>query len=391
MVFAPDQTAGGTAGANTSPKGTLDGKFAGLVMSGAYTGTVAITNATVTITGGLTLQGGELGGANNGGTLVLDTAASGGTSTFGSMRPGANPVLDTTETTITGSATQRSVLNVQGPGSLNTFIANFGSLNFRSGGQGYTVNGPNLTNKPSGIVDLQGDGITFGPALNNFINYGTFKKSAGGGTSTWSGIMFTNYGWFFLNSGTVKLDAVFITQAQYPDYSQPWTELNGGSLQVTDPYILKGGWLDGVGTITGELDNGDPNSTQGAAGIVHPGLLNNGQTPGSGGQLNIIGNFTQTGSGTLWIDVQGWGPSGIGYLKVQGTATLDGTLHVYRYDTDNVKPTGGYLNFLQWQNVSGDFNNIVIDNNSWTVSGVNYWFLAAEGYNFQNAYSLVVQ
>lgn len=396
MVFAPDQTAGGTPGANTSPnpKDTIGGNQAGLVMSGAYTGTVAIINATLTITGSLTLQGGELGGANNGGNLVLDTAASGGTSIFGSMQPGANPVLDTANTSITYNSAlkKNSVLNVQGPGSLNTTLANFGSLNFQAGGQGYTVSGPNLTNKGTGTVDLQGDGVTFGSgAASQFINYGTFKKSSGGGTSTWAGGQFTNYGWFFLNSGTVNLSNSSNLQSQYPNYSQPWTELNGGSLQVANPYLILAGWLDGVGTITGEVDNGDPSGQQAGAGYVHPGLLNNGQTPGFGGLLNITGDYHQLPAGVLWIDVRGSG-SGIGWLNVQGVAYLAGSAHVVRDPNYSPDPAQqGPLVFLTYGAEEDAGFGADFVNNSWTVNGVNHSFAAQDGVNGINAWGLVIQ
>ena len=51
---------------------------------------------------------------------------------------------------------------------------------------------------------------------------------------------------------------------------------------------------------------------------------------GTGGKLTIVGNYTQTSTGTLAIDVNGPGP-GIGFLDIQGgSAVLSGTLQVTR-------------------------------------------------------------
>lgn len=385
LIFDPSMTVGNIQGRNTSPA-TLTtnlGYFQNVTLARAYTGMFSFDRFTLTIGGNLNMTGSNKLVAGRWGSIAM-APGEGSTGTFTFGAPGVIPDLES-DVTIASNAT----MNFQGPGIVNGEITNNGTVNFLYGG--FTVAGPAFDNY--GTVDLQYDD-SFG-ADYTFYNEpnGTFKKSGGSGTSTVASAGFYNMGYFFLNSGVVSLTGGSLYQYKKPGSSfNPQTELNGGGLQVSAPYIILGGFLDGVGTINGPVDNGDPTGTYPGAGYVHPGLLSADGLPGFPGQLSIVGNFTQTGSGTLWIDVQGWGfGSGIGFLNVQGTATLDGTLHVYRYDTDNVKPTDGYRNFLQWQNVSGGFNNIVIDNNSWTVGGVNYWFLAAEGYNFQNAYSLVVQ
>jgi hypothetical protein len=54
-------------------------------------------------------------------------------------------------------------------------------------------------------------------------------------------------------------------------------------------------------------------------------------------------------------------------------------------------PASGYFTFLQYQDEEGDFNSIIIDNNSWTVNNVNHSFQAVLGYNNQHIYALVVE
>ena len=76
---------------------------------------------------------------------------------------------------------------------------------------------------------------------------------------------------------------------------------------------INGGTLQGFGTVTGNLING---------GTVHPG-----DGPGI---LSVVGNYTQTSSGNLDIEIGGPNPGSAGFsqLNVTGTAGLDGTLDV---------------------------------------------------------------
>ncbi len=343
-------------------------------MDGSYTGTIGLgggLTGQLTITGSFVMQGGTLQG---GAALNLQ-----GSATFGSMRPGANPLLMTSPVNVQSGVT----MNIRGPGNLATTINNSGTVNFQ--GSGYTVNNPSFNN--NGTVDLQGD-VSFGGSSQTFNNYKVFQKSGGGGTSTVTGNL-SNQAFFYLLSGTVSLVGNDLEQSNPNSSRFAQTELNGGALQVSSPYLVLGGWLDGVGTITGEVDNGDPTGQRAGAGYVHPGLLNAGNLPGSGGLLNITGDYDQTPSGVLWIDVHG-PSSGMGRLNVQGVAYLQGEAHVVRDPAYKPGMGEGNLSFLTYGAEENSGLNVTFENNSWTTpDNVTHSFRAQD--DDQSSWSLVVQ
>ncbi|OAE53492.1 autotransporter domain-containing protein [Achromobacter mucicolens] len=97
------------------------------------------------------------------------------------------------------------------------------------------------------------------------------------------------------------------------------TSVSAGTLEIGDAAhptasilgdvtVGSGGTLRGHGSIGGNVTND---------GVVRPG--------GSIGTLTILGNYTQSPTGTLFVDVS---PTTASQLKVGGTATLAGTLNV---------------------------------------------------------------
>ncbi|MBV7499866.1 autotransporter domain-containing protein [Achromobacter sp. ACM05] len=97
------------------------------------------------------------------------------------------------------------------------------------------------------------------------------------------------------------------------------TSVSAGTLEIGDAAhptasilgdvaVGNAGTLRGHGSIGGNVTND---------GIVRPG--------GSIGTLTVLGNYTQSPTGTLFIDVS---PTAASQLKVGGTATLAGTLNV---------------------------------------------------------------
>src|SRR3546814_2760682 len=107
------------------------------------------------------------------------------------------------------------------------------------------------------------------------------------------------------------------------------------SLQI-DVLVDAGGMLRGHGTITGIVANN--------GGIVRPG--------GSIGTLTIFGDYTQSPTGTLMIDVS---PTVASQLNVEGTATLGGTLQlVYGPGTYTTKTS----TIVKGSPLTGKFPNI---------------------------------
>jgi hypothetical protein len=147
-----------------------------------------------------------------------------------------------------------------------------------------------------------------------FVNTGTLSSTVGASnTFTVSSVALTNSGTVDLRSGTLAFGS--------PNYTQTkgTTKLDGGSLAATfgTPIVdLQGGSLTGQGVITASLNN---------AALVDPGL--SASTPG---RISVIGNYSQTNTGKLRVDLKGSTTPGTDYdqLAVNGTVGLTGTLDV---------------------------------------------------------------
>ena len=126
-------------------------------------------------------------------------------------------------------------------------------------------------------------------------------------------------------SGYEEIDAIGLLSPGDPSTSNyvqsgGTTSLQGGTLTVANAVTIQGGTLTGSGTVQGNVTN---------AGTVAPG--------NSPGVLNITGNYTQTSSGVLDLEIAGRDNSNPGkpqfdQLRVTGTATLAGTVRVSLLD-----------------------------------------------------------
>jgi hypothetical protein len=166
------------------------------------------------------------------------------------------------------------------------------------------------------------------PTINNA---GTFRKSAGTGTSTFEAI-FNNTGTVEVQTGTLSFTAAYTQTAGA-------TLLNGGNLTSTQTLNIQGGILGGAGTVTANVNN--------AGGQVNPGS--------SPGILNITGNYTQGASGALNIEIGGLTVgSQFDRLQVSGSAALNGTLNISLINS--FMPSGGNsFQILTFGSRSGDF------------------------------------
>lgn len=256
-------------------------------------------------------------GTNSGGTVrlkdgYLTTVPGSGGATFNFLgntfqwqsggaigSSAADPFINIGTMNITGT----SGLNGQG------FI-NQGTLAQSGSGALNVAYGRGLTNGASGTLDLQNDnGLTVigGGGGNPFFdNFGTVRKSAGTGTSIFG------EGLFVTNKGTIE---VLTGALQFWMFTQEsgTTSMNGGNLKFLNDAAFNGGSLVGNGTITGNVRN-------------------NGATFGPGfspGKITINGNYTQGANGVMTLEIGGTAP-GTEYdqLRVNGTATLGGTLNV---------------------------------------------------------------
>jgi uncharacterized repeat protein (TIGR01451 family) len=209
-------------------------------------------------------------------------------------------------------------------------LTNDGVLHFTSPSNALTLtNGASIAN--TGTFELQDNAaITAGPGTNSIVNSGTFKKSVTAGTSSLAPA-FTNSSIVNLFIGVTNFNGGFVQTGGN-------TFLNGGDMGGSSIGI-SGGGLRGKGNIGGDVTS---------SATVAPGF--------SAGAITINGNYTQTGSGTLQIELDGSTIPGVHYdqLAVNGTVTLDGTLDV-TFINPYVPSGGETYDVLTFTSKSGDF------------------------------------
>ncbi|MEP0860861.1 MAG: T9SS type A sorting domain-containing protein [Ignavibacterium sp.] len=242
--------------------------------------------------------GGTIGGSGNlviNGNFIFESGIHGGTGTT-TIASGANLDFTTSSTkTIIRTFVVDGVLTVIGAGSVS----------ITSGGQ--------LIN--NGTVEIQNSN-SFGSAGGNIVNNGNFIRTTQTGTATVSG-SFTNNGVIEILIGTLSFTS--------------------SSLNNTAQ-----GEIKGLGTLS-------PGSNFTNDGAVSPGT--------SPGVLKVSGNYPQSSSGVLNIEIGGFDLNNRDSLSVTQQAQLNGTLNIVF--TNNFTPQiGDVFPFLSYQSRSGEFSQV---------------------------------
>ena len=123
-----------------------------------------------------------------------------------------------------------------------------------------------------------------------------------------------------------------------------------GNLSVSELDLLLGSLLNGTGWIFGDLNNG---------GTVSPG-----DAPGT---IHVSGNYTQTPTGLLQIQIGGRGVNQYSLLAVNGTATLGGTLQLIRLNNFKLQRHESVTFLTASGGVNGKFSMVVSDFASDTI------------------------
>jgi hypothetical protein len=200
---------------------------------------------------------------------------------------------------------------------------------WRTYGADITTNAANLSVSGWGTQVLDSP---FGQGNNALA--GLTTNTATGHFTVGAGYHLTTSG-AFSNAGIVNIQsgAAFSTGTSAYTQSAGTTTVDG-TLTAANVNI-NGGSLNGAGTIIGYLTN---------AAVVIPGDPT--------GTLSIQGNYTQTATGALDINLAG--PGAYGALAVSGTATLAGTLNISL--TNGYRPAvGASFTILTFGKRSGDF------------------------------------
>jgi hypothetical protein len=314
-----------SGGATLTASGTIGSGATLSVASGVATLSAScdVTGAALAITGG----GGILNFNSAGPVLTMNVAAG----TLG----GTSPVTVSGPLTLSGGTITNALVTANGGMSMH---GNF-SLNgtklvnpaaaLWSAGNWTGANGAVFSNLLGAtfINSFDGNMATGGGAAPQFVNAGLFQKTNGTAAAGATSIDFT-----FINTGTVEVQTNTLRYS-INQQTAGLTLLDGGDLAAqAQPIQMLGGVLKGNGPIT--LANAQ---TLINSAVVSPGLLL--------GRLDITGNYQQTLTGTLDIELGGYA-GGTEYDLVTvtaggagGAATLGGTLNVTL--ANGFSPTNG--------------------------------------------------
>ena len=205
------------------------------------------------------------------------------------------------------------------PAAAPAKLVNFGTASFE--GSGKLVMNSSAVLENAGQLTIRGGVLAEATACcvspAKILNRGTLISDAGGplGFATLRGPALENRGTARLRTGRLKIE--------FPPYTQTAgrTLLAGGTISSAQPVLLKGGALRGSGQLDAPLTN--------ESGVVAPGAAVAPSAPASTATIRVLGPYSQTRGGTLWIEVSRT-PRGIKHdsLEVAGTAIVDGTLRV---------------------------------------------------------------
>ncbi|MDR3403927.1 MAG: autotransporter-associated beta strand repeat-containing protein, partial [Chthoniobacter sp.] len=332
---------------NTAGSGTGDGPVtvnSGTTLGGSGNAGGAITLnsggfiAPGTATPGLagtTLHGGSLTW-NGGGTLTLQLGATGDQLALtGALTKG------------TGSGFNLNLLDA-GITHPNYTLATFNGTTFTAGDftltlpAGYTLGGLVQT---STELDLILAFAASGPIIENSAPVGTpfFADFTVNGAVTTGGPNDNNEIrtlTFTPGSSLLIHNTLYVTQGPVILVGGSTLTLDG-SLSASQLQMLFGSLLNGNGSIIGDL--------------INAGLLSPGHSPG---HIHVSGNYTQTPTGTLKIEIGGRDLTQHDLLTVGGTANLNGTLQLVRLDKFKLKRNEPVTFLTANGGVSGRFSMV---------------------------------
>lgn len=183
----------------------------------------------------------------------------------------------------------------------------------------------------------------YGGAPGVFVNTGAYRKTGGDGDAAF-GIAFRNEGVMEALSGGLSLSRGI----EFLDGS---LRIVSGNLTVPGTFEIQGGTVAVNGRINGS--------------VINSGLLSAGASPGS---LVISGNYSQTGDGTLDVELGGEEP-GEGYdqVIVNGSATLAGRIQA-RLANGFIPPTNSVYDVVLPAQRTGEFGQFSYPVNLFTAA-----------------------
>jgi fibronectin-binding autotransporter adhesin len=263
---------------------------------------------------------------------------------------GSLTVGDGSTLTVSGAYMQAGTLSISdsgtvdllGGGSANGNLNNAGTLIIDVGST-FTVTDPvalsGTVNVQSGAMLTLADGSSNSGTLNVLGTVTANGDLSNSGSMSIAGTVAVSAD--FSNGGSVDLlnGGSFTTGGGYTQMDGS-TTLSNATLSASGLVDIQGGTLSGSGTINASLQN---------AAVIQVGQS------GAPGSLTVTGDYTQTASGVLDIDIGGYIP-GTNYdqLAIGGQATLDGTLNVTLINGFTPNP-GDSFTIMTFAGSSGGF------------------------------------
>ena len=280
-----------------------------------------VTGATINVGGGIL----NYNSASSVAVVNLTAGTLGGTSPVtvtGPLTLGGGTVTNAL-VTANGGLTINGNTTLNGGKLVNPGLATWSAGNFTG------ANGAVLSNLFGATFNntFDGNAASGAGATPSFVNAGSFRKTGATAAAGTTSIDFQ-----FINTGTVEVQTNTLRYG-INQQTAGVTLLDGGGLTAqAQPIQLLGGSLVGTGLVTVANTLTLINSA-----TVSPGLPL--------GELDISGNYQQTGTGVLDIDLGGYS-AGTGFDLITvtgggagGVATLGGTLNVTL--TNGFSPTNG--------------------------------------------------
>jgi hypothetical protein len=302
--------------------------------------------------GGTLINNGTASADTNAQTLTLNSTYLNGSGILDARNGGVlsiGALLNASNMQVNVDSNPNSAVEINGGGLTGTLGATTGTgLTFTGNGNNYvaaaTVNGTLsffgngysrfygsntingqivMASTGNGIQTQDGNASINISSTGSLSGYGTIYQYFGGGTVSNAGTVLANTAGQTLtfavdntlNSGAIDVNSTLAINGNFTQTAG--STLVNGTLDLLQPFALNGGTLDGIGVVSGTVNNN--------AGITGPG-----DAPG---MLTITGNYNQGLLGELDIQIGGYLPA-IDYsqLNVLGTANLNGQINV---DLDN--------------------------------------------------------
>jgi outer membrane autotransporter protein len=266
------------------------------------------------------------------------TDANNGASSLGLVKLGTGTLTLTAANTYTGGTTlMAGTIGIGNANALSTgpvTVAPGGGSIFAAGadrtvGNAFTLSGGlTVVDDPSGAHNLTLAGQLSGPGGLTMNGTGSLTLSA---LNTFTGNTVVNQGSLFVDGSTASANTI----------------------------VMPGGLLGGHGALGGNLNNG---------GVVSPG--------NSPGTLTVKGNFSQSPTGTLLIQVAGLAPSQHDLLAVGGLASLGGTLQLQQLNGFEFHLGDKFAFLTAGGGIAGKFATVVDPFFTDTLVGVEVVYLS---------------